>query len=329
MKKSLIVFLFVALSGNAFASASVSLSVRLEPAETLPGVPVQIVYTLRNLTDHSIAVPATISLSVRSEGREPFFARWDDTHTVFVLPDADNPFVLKGGEERTFVNPMDSALAGPEWFADRRLLMPGQYSVTVVLGEERNPPVYPREIPLSGEGNPSDRTMRFETVVSNEVQLTVEAPTGDEAIIWQRMMKLTGNKGWGTNDWMRQGNPLADEIWRDFPRSKYAQFVAYCVFPPRELRIQQLRDAIELDPDSIFADYLRLLVVGIVNFEGGEALLPGSRDVGKAKASRNLAEQLLKSLVDSHNTVVRQLAREELRGLSTEEEMLRRMKELH
>jgi hypothetical protein len=197
------------------------------------------------------------------------------------------------------------------------------------MGEERRLAVDKWEIPRSGEGNPEDTAIQFDSVLSDEAELLVEQPTGEEAIIWDQMMKMTNNEGWGAGDWSDRGGLIAEEVWTSHLSSKYAQAVAYMVTSPRELRAQHLKTAIDLDPESIIADDLRLLLAGLKEAEMGEAMLPQTRDLSKAMATRKATEDLLNSLVDSPNTGVRLKARELLREFPSESELRSRIKELN
>ena len=138
------------------------------------------------------------------------------------LPTSGPASVPAGGGAQYFFPAYDVGRA-PEWFYDPRLHVPGQYRLQVLLLDAIDNVLI--------ESTPA---ARLESVVpiraaSGEAILSVDTPTGDDAILWERLLNVACRHGasrwfysfWGgAETWL-----FAKEALEKYPHSRYAAYV--------------------------------------------------------------------------------------------------------
>jgi len=98
----------------------------------------------------------------------------------------------------------------------------------------------------------------LEPIPSNEVTLTVDEPKGEDLIVWNRIQQAVAPRAWAAADWPHAPAGLAQEIFRNHPRSRYAQDIVSLLSLPATEFIDAATQAIAIDPSSMQSDLLRL-----------------------------------------------------------------------
>ena len=189
----------IGVIATAADASPIRLVFSVEPAETLPSVPV----TFRIRAINTGSTPAALPIRVRLEARTGS-AEW---HSVcFAAPEHDTcsiplpltfegtgPFMIElaSGEER--VLDFHAGPNSPPWLNHPDLLNPGTYQLRLVTWGD-----YPDAA----------------AIISNEAGLTVRAPTGADAGAWEL---ISG----GTPRFNLDRGRFADQLWSLYPSSIY------------------------------------------------------------------------------------------------------------
>jgi hypothetical protein len=234
--KSAIRVLTVAIIGlvaTAAAGNAIRLNFTVEPEETLPLVPVTFRVRAINTGSTPAALPLRVRLDART-GSEDWksicFANWEHEGCATFLPltfEGEWPpsIELAPGEERVL-----DYLPGPSsppWANHRDLLKPGTYRLRLVTWGD-----YPDA----------------ESIMSNEVVLTIQTPTGADAGAWQLISGLTHVN-------VEKGL-FADQLWSQYPNSVYTAMTPRRV-PVRgnwNAYINAVTEALGKNPPPGFAD---------------------------------------------------------------------------
>jgi hypothetical protein len=197
------IILFALLAGNAAAS-SIQLTLTLDPAETLPGLPVSFRIQAVNTSSSPARLPRWAVLEVTPKNGQPFL-------TVAGIPRSiqraaelrDGGETMSPGETRRL-----DWWAGPEsppWWAGPFWLEPGVYSLRLIA-DDRLEDYGSDQYSPEGLADP---------IVSTSAALTIAEPTGADFEVWQ-IAKL--KQSW---DWISSS---ANEIWTRYPESTYAGY---------------------------------------------------------------------------------------------------------
>lgn len=219
------------------------MTLSLEPAETLPGIPVTFRVSVTNTGSAAATLPQWVVLEVTPENGEPFL-------TVAGMPRSlqraaafyQGDRVIPPGESRTF-----DFWAGPEsppWWAGPFWLEPATYSLRLVADEG----LEKQEADVLTLREPH----LIDPVVSNAAVLTIVTPTGVDAEVWT-LAKAADNWDWHSM--------ISDEVWEKYPDSEYAAYIV-----PREKnrgdvneRARLVDPLLERNPRGSFPDWWRLL----------------------------------------------------------------------
>ncbi len=291
---SYVAVLSLAASFSVHAAQPVDVSLKLEPDVTLPGLPVGVVVEVKNATTVEINVPLRAKLLVTPEDGEQFVALFEGESDIGILREldetSDEPPLLPG-KQATFAAPLIPG-TGPEWFADRRLSVPGTYRLQMVItgrDDELNPGYY-----------------------SNVVTLRVAEPDGTDADVRRHLQSITEGQGWGTNDWREHGKEVAAVIWSQFETSAYVQHVVEFL-PYDGDRMSLLRRAIAVDPASVAADFIRMQLVGLLLQQSQACIGRGRPDERCSKYRRTASAELDRIAERSRSDVFRHFAKREKR----------------
>ena len=293
-------------------TGAVVLSLRVEPEEDLPGLPRVLRVEARNESAVPLELPAKVSMQVTPSSGEPFIAytffRGLDRVTQFSAP---HPIMLGPGEKRdlSFVPGATDA-----WFAaDARLLPPGTYRLQLVA----DPGLDSGKMEERELLRVLDQPGLVSPVISNETPFIVQEPTGGDLAVWNRIRTLTAPTMWTVQ--------LAEEIWRDFPDSRYAAYAIPSVNgrEPEEA-IAILQKAIARAPDRATADWHRLEVARQEMFRAARLEVT---DLEGALAAYDRARTLLEVIArQSGIATQKERAAAMLDDIPTREEILRTQK---
>jgi hypothetical protein len=295
IRSLLIASLFFAASALAAESAparSVEMSLALEPASVLPGLPVSFHVTIANHSERRVVVPSNLTLKVTPLGGVEFTARYgfvEEGITGRWPGEIGDTLILMPGETTNVVFPVDTTLIGPDWFCDPRLNRPGSYRLQLVA-------------------NSSDDIEATGTLASNLATLTVREPFGEDAKVWEKMQELGGAGGWHTG--MHTMNGVAGFVWREHPSSSYLPYVATVLaLTDRAEMIRALEAAIDLDPHGSRSEWLRVTLAGMHTRAAREASYVRGGDLVAATDHAEAARQIYKGvLADSKDGELRRRA---------------------
>jgi len=238
MRKRFLLCWMVALTAASAAANPVRLTFALEPAESLPGIPV----TFRVAAVNTGSVPASLPSHVRLEmitGATTSIAfpgaRGENDLVAFPLFGDVASIALEPGEERRLH--YFGAAGSPPWFCDERLQRPGVYRLRLRADRELS----------DGHWVPSP-----DPAISNEVVLTITAPSGVDAEAWALIGGGNVCLGWDMHK---------AALWNEHPDSVYTSMT---VRPHDRLDVAaalaSLQATLAKNPPEGFADGLRLSI---------------------------------------------------------------------
>lgn len=276
-------------------SGQLQVTIAVEPQSDLPGILPSLRVTVRNNGSVPAVVPDPVALWVTPATGDGFYAesgRYAESRTERLDREPEEQAItVAPGTSR------DLTFWAAPWFAaDKRLEVPGRYRLRLLLGsdlDDKNDPDVFHHPP---------RPARPAPMPSNEVTYAVLEPTGEDAVVWNRI-RQTGS---GCSQ------PLAAEIWHSHPTSRYA---AYCVpeVPGTDYAaaIAYYKAAIEKKPNPPTVDRYQLRVA---HFELGrmhDAISADSIDAAVAASDR--ARVILTALArDAASSSIRSQAAEKL-----------------
>ncbi len=273
----LLLALFLALQ---VAASPVRLTLRLDPAAELPGIPVTLHVEAENVSNAVAIVPNSVAMQVTPRNGDPFVAvaAFRGEAGAISFPAVSAPTIdLAPGEKRdlTIWGTLDSTLVT----RDRRLYEPGEYRLQLYIDQELRNLDYLSVRTLAGHEELVD------PIVSNEVVWTVSAPTGDDAAVFALIQSLGDPRTWSVE--------LAEKIWSDYPSSRYAPYAVPSNLKDRAREAALNEAAIAKAPTSLVADWHRLYLArlrGDIRSPNDEAEL--QRALEKAQYVRTLLEDL-------------------------------------
>jgi len=275
-------------------------SLELVPAETLPGIPVSIHFTVTNIGTAAAAFPHSAELVVRTSKGEEFIT-WCNSHEVLNLKDW--PGKIGAGEtiERWFRT--DGTFRKPEWLGDARFRRPGRFELQAFFDDSYIPTESFRGAPTTIE------QVRQRGISSTIAVLNVREPTGIDAEAWQLMNR---GRGWAPAFlFENEGKRLAEQVMKAYPLSVYAGWIAATGAEGTTLdHVEMLRAWLEKAPADAYTEWRqRQLAV----FELGASDELARRDPQKSAALLAAAGARLNRLVrESADPELKKLARESL-----------------
>lgn len=287
-------------------SGQLQVTIAVEPHSDLPGIIPSLRVAVRNNGSVPVDVPDPAALWVTPTTGDGFYAesgRYAESRTGRLEREPEEQVItVAPGTSR------DLTFWHADWFrADKRLQVPGSYRLKLLVGsdlDDKNDPDVSHHPP---------RPTRPTPMSSNEVTYTVLEPTGEDAVVWNRM---AGN---GCSP------QLAEEIWQSHPTSRYA---AYCVPEVQGVdyaaAIALYEAAIEKNPNSMTADSYRLR---IAHSELGRMHRAMSADsIANAVAASDRARVILTALArDASVPDTRRAAAEKLRTYVWTREQIQHM----
>jgi len=281
----LIIVLMLHVAPASGANLPVTATLELVPATTLPGTPVAFMVTAYNPNDsvHTLWSAARLTVTTPTS---TFDAIGLNNNTFITIPSGQMDrcagvgcLQLPAHGQRQLYIDIDPSLAGNEFFADRRLSMPGVYTLQLALEE-------------TSSGSPVTE------IRTNSTTLTVQQPAGADLAVWQFLQRVTGGKGWGTTEWILGGDNVANEIRAKYPSSSYVPWVAAMgkVTTP-ESTLAQLDAALASGPPPSLRDDL-LLVKGTFAAQASGHAVEVDRDIDKGLAFADVARSALSALQD-------------------------------
>ena len=222
----------------ASASANpVRLTLAVEPAQSLPGIPVTFRVTAINTSTSSVPVslPSYVRLEMTSGAVTSIVypgARGERDLVPFPLFGGAAVIELEPGEERSL--DYFAAPGSPPWFCDERLQRPGTYRLRLRADRELS----------EGSWVPS-----LDPSISNEVLLTINAPSGTDAEVWTLIGGGNVCLGWDRH---------AATLWSQFPDSIYTSMtVRPSPRRDRAAELASLEATLAKNPPTGFADALK------------------------------------------------------------------------
>ena len=283
-------------SGSTGASEVRVVRLEVEPAITLPGLPVSITIDAVGMKAGTSATWA--GLHVRPEGGDPFFA--GSSTAPFEVKIAPEDWFSISPTTRRLEYPIDSFLESPPWFADARLCRPGIYGLQIVIAD--------------------DPGLTHVLAQSPEVKLVIDTPGGGDARVWREMRRVA--EDWSTPYWRgRNGRQVAKLISEDFPNSTYAKYVVLLVPHSTYEEKERYWDECLKDGNATpIADWIRFEKAKLREQRARNEMGKGNteRDVNRAIALAGDARALYFELLESTRSdeVRRQVTRQmsDLRG---------------
>lgn len=240
----IITLILIACTGTFAQAQDPQIEARLElhSDHTLPGIPVGLTVFVINKGSTPFIVPSTAKLLVTTDKGVTFEALTGDRDllTFVRLPYEDEAsLIIRPNSSLDIVFPIHVSLAQPEWFFDERLSWPGVYRLQIRFENSAN---------HTGEAITS-------SVLSNMVTLVVQELHGEDLLVWNRMLEISGNEGWNASRWLSRGFALAKEIWERHRTSNYAPFIALILPIPIEDQISHVELALSLFPNHMMTPY--------------------------------------------------------------------------
>lgn len=207
------------LAGAELPNGSLLVSMSISLDKQLVGLPVAIRLDVLNPTTKPLEMPTYIAMSGRyiPNGDRFLVSRLVDGRPLQItLPDDYTDSLIIGpGKHQVFQLPVGEFSGDPAFFTEPEFFRPGRYQIQLAF---RN-----------GFGNELDHRTDFSglqsevsgVLLSNTTDLTVVAPVGEDAAVWQLILQRSQGLGWGgvSSMWA-----LADELWDSHPKSTYAMY---------------------------------------------------------------------------------------------------------
>jgi hypothetical protein len=282
MRIRLITLLITFICGTLNA-APVAIGFRLDDATLLPGTSSNALIIVTNSASRSVTLTNGVLFEASRDGGEAFVLEY--SRLTSNSPYRPIPAEFFGGDDgetdrspSTVTVPAKSQFAfsypflGPTPFADERLSSPGTYRLRVAM-----------------------RFASGEQIWSPSFVLYVKEPTGEDALVWQRMKELAPGKGWTWGDWYTTG--FREEVWQKFRTSGYAPYVTGSSFAA----LADKSERREIGSKGPFRDYIRFEEAEELGREFLRALMARDRS-GALTASRQkkgILEELLGTTTDA------------------------------
>jgi hypothetical protein len=286
---TVVIFAIVSISAAAAADQPPHVSLRLLPAMTLPGLPVGFLITIDNPYPHPAVIVDGVRLKV-TNAAGTFDAVRVGNKTTATLP-ADQMekcnsmhclTVPPNGQRQLYIR-FGPWLVENEFFADRRLSIPGIYGL---------------EVTLSVEGDSG-----FTEVRSDTQTLVIQQPAGVDLAVWNFLQQTSGGKGWIPSDWLESDDSVLRNVRVMYPSSTYAAWLG-TVSPTSDsitVKLQQIDAALAANPPATVRDELLLAKGGLLQASSNSAAF-SERDVDKAVTLADQARIVFASLRDTGQT---------------------------
>ena len=205
--------------GAELPNGSLLVSISISPDKQLVGLPAAIRIDVLNPTLKPLEMPNYIAMSGRfiPTGDRFIVRRLGDGRTLqYTLPgDYDSALVIGPGKHQTFQLPVGESAGDPPFVTQPEFFRPGRYQVQMAFS--------------TGFGATLDSRTDFAALqneipgalLSNVVDLTVVAPTGENASVWQLILQRSEGQGWSG---VSTFGTLADELWDNHPQSTYSMY---------------------------------------------------------------------------------------------------------
>jgi hypothetical protein len=205
--------------GAELPTGSLLVSISLSPDKILVGLTTSIRIDVLNPTPKPLEMPNYLAMSGRytPTGDQFIVRRLSEGETLQdTLPaDYDNSRVIGAGKHQIFQIPVDESVVDPPFFSQPEFFRPGRYQVQLAFS--------------TGFGQKLDRRSDFSglqsempgALLSNVVDFTVVAPTGEDANVWQLILQKSKGLGWGG---VSLSLSLEDDLWDNHPKSTYSMY---------------------------------------------------------------------------------------------------------
>jgi hypothetical protein len=303
MKLTSLLLAVALFASMAYADDLVVTSASVAPTASLPGLPVWISITVRNVSTRSASLPLSYAIEVTPSSGEPFMARQLRDAVALLPAEYKHVRELGAGESRTidFVTGGD---IGDGWSGDRRLWQAGTYQLRLILSDELRNDDFDRMrwTDLAGSGR-----VAVAPVVTPAIELAVARPTGVDADAWAALMAATDGVGLLLNQ--PKGGELGEQLWTRFRGSRYAPYFGLAAgmkvlrsgAESRFLTLAKLHDeVVASDRDGLVTDSIRL---GRAEKTAYAAL--NQSDVDRALSLTAEARQELQTLTASKHELTR------------------------
>lgn len=251
--------LVLAYARMVVASEQPSVVLSLEPAVTLPGIPVAFLATIDNpgndpilMTDSATLRVTTAAGTFDANGASGSIANLPPSD-VEPCNDAKCITVPPHGRKQVYFD-YGPSLAENEFFRDERLSEPGTFQLQLILYYEKG------DIP-------------FAEAPSNTVPFVIQQPTGVDAAVWAALRQGSPTHQWTAIQWIVGGDRAAEAIRRDFPTSRYVPYVAALghASSPAE-SVSFINAALSQNPTPSLRDNLLVTKGAYLNYLSGSAL---------------------------------------------------------
>lgn len=237
---------------NIEAASALQVTFELQPAVTLPGIPVSFHFTFVNSTNSPQPVPKRMLLIVHDHDGNTFAAICCSGVTTMSVQSDWTDDVVSPHQNAVRDIFTGGQMRRPAWFADGRLSQPGTYQLEAWF--------------LTGtlhhgvDSLPELSEIRQQSIISNLAVLTVQEPHGVDAEVWQRML------GFCKGTWsptclgpFSGSEPLIQQILSKYPQSTYAGwFATMSSAPAAEERSAILRGWLTQAKPDDYTDWRRL-----------------------------------------------------------------------
>lgn len=302
-KKTIVTFVAaVAITSSVAAApeAPATLTLSLDPATTLPALPVTFRLTVPNSGPKVLQVPRRAILLVAPAGGESFIAGWGGegsrgSQLVANLGEYIEDATVPPGKSVTVSIPIDWTLLSPYWFEDSRLCAPGTYDLRIALDDNlTNASVRNRA--------PAD-VIASAALVSNATKLVVAQPAGVDAEVY--LLLSAKAKALSAGVW-KYAADLGKTIVTSYPASTYARFMAAKVPGTPEEMIRTVQKALQDDPNGPLQEWYRLYLADREMLAYAQMI---GHDNAAAKTHANNAAKVLSALAkNAKESRVRKLA---------------------
>lgn len=297
--------------------SSVRATLVLPHATVLPGVPFDMVVTLKNISDRPVTVGLLAELVVTLPDGSVFLSKGSD----WLLEPNDTSgepvtsIELAPGEQVERVANWDRGSI-PSWSHTSSFSGPGDYQVALQLARGYR----------DASGN--ERKNYAGTVRTSTVLLRRSVPAGEDEALWVEMQRAAA--GHWTDDAFattKVGNALAKEIIQVHPTSAYYPYALLLTNPVKQERdIAVLIDASNRFPNSPAFPYL-LKAAGDAALYEARTAEAVRHDHSAAQNFYDLAEVHYRAALRTTSAAIRETAEKSLDHAKREREKLKTMRE--
>ncbi len=284
------------------------ITLALDRDRTLPGLPVGLRFVAFNRSVSAADMPAPFALEIVPPNGEPFLGFWPNENYRWgsIPAEYQGHFSVPPQESREYLITPGDQMTSPAGLLTRHLFTPGTYRLRAGFL-----PGISEKIDGALEQAHTIAELQAEVagvVATNEVELHIDPPAGDDLAVWNLILERLGAGGWSGMPDVRKRSALAREVWDRYPRSQYAPHMIGVLVPKAGETREMIRQQIaSLDAHHPMLDWFDLGRAERDALNAGSAVT-AERDLSKSLRLAQQARDELAALIQRTNNEVIRLA---------------------